>query len=845
MQLKLDKQLPAIYVEVVLPVPIPTTFTYSVPLDMQQYIQTGVRVLVEFGNRKLYTAIVAKVTDTPPTTYETKDVLDVLEDTPSVLPVQLKFWEWMASYYVATTGEVMQVALPSGLKLTSQSKIQIHPEFDILEHEEELSDRDIRFLRVIAQDGSIAYNQAGDILGLKQPYKIIKDLVERQAILIFEEVKDKYKPKVKTKIRLNPLYLEVEGSLDRLFSDLGEKKSKAKQEEVLLKYLSLVPVLNEPAQNEIGIEKAKLLKGGHIEVSPSALKTLIKNGVLEQFEQIISRFEEEEYTVYENEKIEITLSEAQRTAQEEVLLHFQQKDIVLLHGVTGSGKTEVYISMIQQVLESGSQVLFLLPEIVLTAQMVVRLRKVFGNALGVYHSKFSDNERVEVWQGVIEKRYQVIVGVRSSIFLPFDNLGLIVVDEEHESSYKQYDPAPRYNARDMALILAQMHQAKVVLGSATPSIESYYHALKGQYGFVQLTERYGNAQLPEIILADTKRERKKKTMKEDFTSVLLDEITEKINNNEQVILFQNRRGYAPYLMCEECNWVPSCDSCSVSLTYHIHRDELRCHYCGHREAVPKSCICCGSTKVRTVGIGTQKLEEDIKLMVPEARVQRMDLDSTRKKFSYQQIIRDFEDRHIDILVGTQMVSKGLDFDHVTLVGVFDIDRMLNFPDFRAYERAFQMLTQVSGRAGRRGKEGKVIIQTNTVKHPVLHKVINNDYRGFFYTEIAERQTYDYPPYTRLIKISVKCDDKEKADLGARYLAHELTKKLGTQRVLGPQEPIINKIRNWFLVDVLIKLERSKQVSPKKVKEIIKAEINKMNMDRQFRRVNVVVDVDPV
>ncbi|MEH0153862.1 primosomal protein N' [Limibacter armeniacum] len=844
MDLELTSE-PTLFVEVLLPVPIPGTFTYRVPVAMNDLVQKGVRVLVEFGARKLHTGIIADIHNRPPKNYQAKYLLDLLDDSPTVNELQLKFWNWMAQYYVATPGEVMKAGLPAGLKLSSQSRIQLRPEFDIEEalDLEVLSDKELRLLRSLEQEDSIPYEQAADILEVKNPYYIVKELVRKEAILLFEAVKDKYKPKTKKKLRLNPIFLETEEGLEQLFASLGTKQ-KAKQEEVLMKFLMMVPVLTNPASNEEGIDKKELLEGGTSQVSASSLTTLIRNGILEEFEFIVSRFEEDEYSATRYQDAEVKLSEAQQAAESQVLGYFEEKDIVLFHGVTGSGKTEVYIELIKKVLDSGSQVLFLLPEIVLTAQMVVRLKKIFGDLLGVYHSKFSDNERVEVWKGVADGRYQVVVGVRSSIFLPFENLGLIVVDEEHEPSYKQYDPAPRYNARDMALVLAQMHKAKVVLGSATPSVESFYHALNGAYGLVQLKKRFGDAQLPEVTLADLKLERKRKTMKEDFSSVLLEQVRNSINEHKQVILFQNRRGYAPYVMCEDCSWIPTCPSCSVSLTYHIHRNQLRCHYCGHSEAVPKSCVQCGSTKIRTMGVGTQKLEEDIKFLIPEARVQRLDQDTTRKKYGYQQIIQDFEQRHIDILVGTQMVSKGLDFDHVNLVGVFDIDRMLNFPDFRAEERTFQMLTQVSGRAGRKKDKGLVVIQTNNVKQTILHKVARADYEAFFRKEIEERKQYHYPPFTRLIKLSVKAEDRDKASAAAGLLARELVKKLGAKRVLGPQEPVINKIRNHYLMDILVKLERQK-VNPQKVKEIIREVLGELDGDRQFRKVYVNIDVDPV
>ncbi|WP_439559564.1 replication restart helicase PriA, partial [Dyadobacter sp.] len=519
------------------------------------------------------------------------------------------------------------------------------------------------------------------------------------------------------------------------------------------------------------------------------------------------------------------------------------KEVVLLHGITGSGKTEVYIDQIRQVLEGGSQVLFLLPEIALTTQIVVRLRKVFGDVMGIYHSKFSDNERVEVWKGILDGKFQFVVGVRSAIFLPFDNLGLIIVDEEHESSYKQHDPAPRYNARDVAVIMSYMHKGKTLLGSATPSLESYYHAKSGRYGLVEMKQRFGNAALPTFELIDIKKEKKSKKMKNEFSSVLIEQLQHNLNHKEQTILFQNRRGYSPYMQCEECNWISECANCDVSLTYHMKARELRCHYCGHKEEVPRTCPHCGSTKVRTMGYGTEKIEEEINLMFPGARVQRMDLDTTRAKNAYQQIIQEFEEGGIDILVGTQMVSKGLDFDNVSVVGIFDADRIIHFPEFRASERAFQMLTQVSGRAGRRAdKPGKVLIQTANPAQKLLERIIENDYIGMYESEIIEREKYSYPPFTRLIKVTVKHVDEAVANKAAQVLAKKLIENLGLSRVLGPQPPLVERVRNQFLFDILIKLEREK-INFKAAKSFIQEKVIDILTDKTLKSIQVVIDVD--
>ena len=521
---------------------------------------------------------------------------------------------------------------------------------------------------------------------------------------------------------------------------------------------------------------------------------------------------------------------------------FAEKDIVLLHGITGSGKTEVYVDIIHKVLDSGSQVLFLLPEIALTTQIVLRLKRIFGNKMGVYHSKFSDNERVEVWKGVVEGRYQFVVGVRSAVFLPMENLGLIIVDEEHETSYKQFDPAPRYHARDVAIMIALRQKAKVLLGSATPSMESYYMAQRGRYGLVELNQRYGNAQLPKIELVDLKKERKDKTMKNDFSSSLLSAISENINKNEQTIVFQNRRGYSPYMNCMECNWIGQCDQCAVSLTYHMGSRQLICHYCGYHEPEPRLCPVCNSPRLRTMGVGTEKIEDELNEFFPQAKTLRMDLDTTRTKNAYQQLIGEFQKGEVDILVGTQMISKGLDFGKVSLVGIFDADRMIHFPDFRSSERAFQMLTQVSGRAGRRETPGRVLIQTASPEHPLLKMVIENDYRTFFETEIKERKRYNYPPFTRVIKITTKHTEKAVSLQAAEELARQLAQQMGSERVLGPERAMVERIRNKYLFEVWLKLEKDK-LNIKAAKDLVKEKAENLATDKRFKTVRVVINVD--
>ncbi|MCE7063536.1 primosomal protein N' [Dyadobacter sp. CY343] len=819
-----------LFVDLILPVPVPSLFTYRVPRELSGLVKVGARVIVQFGKKRVITAVIAKIHSTPPPQYQAKYIMELLDEQPIVTNHQLELFKWVAEYYLCNIGEVLNVALPAGLKITSQSRIQLNPEF---EYEDLLTDQEAIVIEEIKKHQTLSYEEVERLLQKSNITSIIKSLVGKRAVILYEEVKERYKPKVVKKIRLKSAYLSNE-ALNAL---AGSLEKNQKQQDILLKYLSFIPVYNNPDLNQKGLDKSVF--GGDDSISASSLNTLIKKGVFEQFEIFISRFEE----IPAGSTTAITLTETQTEAVAQIQEHFKQKEVVLLHGITGSGKTEVYIDLIRQVLESGSQVLFLLPEIALTTQIVVRLKKVFGDVMGIYHSKFSDNERVEVWKGILDGKFQFVVGVRSAIFLPFDNLGLIIVDEEHESSYKQHDPAPRYNARDVAVIMSYMHNGKTLLGSATPSLESYYHATSGRYGLVEMKQRFGNAALPTFELIDIKKEKKQKKMKNEFSSVLIEHLQHNLKHKEQTILFQNRRGYSPYMQCEECNWISECANCDVSLTYHMKVSELRCHYCGHKEEVPRTCPNCGSPKVKTIGFGTEKIEDEINLMFPEARVQRMDMDTTRAKNAYQQIIQDFEVGGIDILVGTQMVSKGLDFDNVSIVGIFDADRMINFPEFRATERAFQMLTQVSGRAGRRAdKPGKVLIQTANPGQKLLERVVLNDYTGMYESEIGEREKYNYPPFSRLIKVTVKHIDEATANRAAKVLAEKLAGNLGLSRVLGPQPPLVERVRNLFLFDILIKLEREK-INFKAAKSFIQEKVIDILTDKTLKSIQVVIDVD--
>ena len=813
-----------LFADVILPLPIPGLFTYSVPALLADQVQIGSRVIVSFGKKKVLTGIVANIHATPPQNYTVKEIIECMEAEPLVTERQISLWNWMADYYMCTIGDVMNAALPSGFKLNSESQIRLNSHFN--NPTLPFSEKEQLLISKLHTKEYITYDEAGKLLLVKSAGSIIKSLLLKERILVTEQVKDKYTPLTIKRIKLSEAYID-ETKLEELLTTL---KKKAKQRFVIEKYFELKKEANS-------IEKSKLLA----EIpSASALQTLIKNGILEETIETISRINFDD----DNSINEIVLTSEQQKAKEEIVEHFKLKEAVLLHGITGSGKTEVFIELIKNALAGGSQVLYLLPEIALTTQIVSRLKKVFGGKMGVYHSRFTENERVEVWQGLLSERFSFVVGVRSSVFLPFTNLGLVIIDEEHETSYKQYDPAPRYHARDTALVLARMHHAKTLLGSATPAIESYYNTEQGKWGLVRLDKRFGEASLPDTVLVDLKRERKFKTMRNEFSEVLLNELKSNEEKQEQSILFQNRRGFSPLLMCEDCSYVPKCNNCAVSLTYHLYSNELRCHYCGHCEDAPVACPECGSAKIKTLGFGTEKIEDSLKLFLPDANIARMDLDTTRKKNSYQDIIERFENREIDVLIGTQMVSKGLDFDRVSLVGVLDADKMLHFSDFRSYERTFQMLTQVSGRAGRKDIKGKVIIQTSEPEHPLFAKIIKNNYQAFYNEEIHERRKYHYPPFYRLIKLTVKEPNKTTVEEAANYLAGQLIKTLGKNRILGPETPVINKIRNYFINEIYIKLERDK-VNSKAVKDQVLKEIKTLLSMQKFKNALVAPDVDPI
>lgn len=822
-----DKKL--VFTDVLLPVPIPRYFTYKIPDYLIDRLDTGYRVIVQFG-KKILTGIIWEKHDREPENYKARYLLDVIDDEPVLTGKQMNLLGWIAEYYMCTPGEVLNAALPTGLKLSSESLIQLHPEFK--GEENTFSDKELELLKSLEFEKSLTYPQAARILDIKNIYHILKSLIQKEAIIIYEEIREGYKPKKIKKVKINPQFLK-DNQLENLFDSL---EKQPKQVDVLLKYLQYVPVYEDPGRNTPGIDKNILLKDN---ISKSSYNTLKKNGILNEFEIHVPRF-----SLPESPGYEVNLSPEQQDVKKQITDSFSAGDTTLLHGITGSGKTEIYLDLIRGILREGKQVLYLLPEIALTTQIVERLLKVFGNEMGVYHSKYSDNERVEVWKGILNHRFKLVVGVRSSIFLPFENLGLIIVDEEQDNSFKQQEPAPRYHARDVALYLGHLHGAKTLLGSATPSLESYFLAKNGKYGYVSLKKRFGESILPQIRLVNILKERKNKTMRSNFSSELLNILEQTIRTDNQALLFQNRRGYSPFVICEDCGWIPQCHQCSVSLTYHMYSDNLRCHYCGYKELVPAVCKACGSTRIRTSGFGTEKIEDDLKIYLTDARVKRMDLDTTRNRLSYQRIIKDFDTGELDILVGTQMITKGLDFGRVILVGIMDADRMLYFPDFRSTEKTFQMLTQVSGRAGRRKERGLVLIQTSNPGHAVFDKVIRNDYEGMAVEELQERKKFNYPPFSRLIEVIFKHRDEEISARIAQTYTRIIKKELGTSRVLGPEEPLIAKIRNEYLNHIMIKLTRDK-LNLHFVKSLLEdTAVSIMNI-REFRKGRIIFNVDPV
>jgi primosomal protein N' (replication factor Y) len=813
----------ATFVNVILPLSLPKLYTYRVPLELIDAVGPGKRVAVQFGKRKVYAAIVHSTSDKPPKDYEAKYILDLLDEEELVSARLLKFWEWIASYYMCALGDVMTAALPASFRLESTTNIQLNPDCDLSTLE--LSDKEFLIVEALTVQDELNMDQLSDIIQQKNIFPLLKSLYLKEAILLTEELKELYKPKMTSCIRLADAY-NTDERIEELFRQL---EKQPKQVDALMAYFHL-------RHESVHVEKNALTKKSGI--SESSLKTLVKNGIFEEYKMQVDRLNSEPVT-----QESFSLNPAQQTAFDQIKEAFREKDAVLLHGVTSSGKTHVYVKLIEEVIAQGRQALFLLPEIALTSQIVSRVQKYFGSKAVSFHSKYSQNERVELWHKIRSGEVQVIIGARSAIFLPFHELGLIIVDEEHESSYKQHDPAPRYHARDASIMLASIWQCKTILGSATPSFESYHNARTDRYGLVQMKQRFGEMAMPVLQTANIAEETRVKTMKGHFTQVLFGEIEQALTNNEQVILFQNRRGYAPILECQSCRWIPKCTNCDINLTYHKYIDSLKCHYCGYSQKVPKSCHACGSHLLNLKGLGTEKVEDELNIFFPEARVARLDLDATRTKHGHEQIIRSFENREADILVGTQMISKGLDFENVSVVGIINADQLLFFPDFRAHERAYQLLTQVSGRAGRKNKQGKVIIQTSVPQHHVIQEVLQQRYEYLFVNELEERKKFLYPPFFRLIRLVVKHKDYNTAHEASQHLRDLLYKRLG-EHIIGPESPHVSRIRNQYIKEMLIKIDRNATYL-QDVKKFIRDQVLQTQSTDAFKRVIIYADADPL
>ena len=818
------------FVDVILPLPLQASFTYALPPEMDGQVQIGCRVVVSFGRKKFYTGIVRNVHYLKPQEYEVKEVSAVLDEHPILVPLQFRFWEWLADYYLCTQGDVYKAALPSGLKLESETVVEYNPDFEAAEP---LSEREQKVLDLLAVEPEQTVTRLEKESGLKNILAVVKSLLEKDALFVKEELKRTYKPKTETRVRLTEAACN-ERRLHFFFDELQRRAPK--QLDLLMKYIELSGCLGGREVKEVS--KAELLKRSG--ATPAVFSGLVDKGVFEVYQQEVGRLETVSQAVMSLNELNIH----QQRAFDEIRVSFRKKNVCLLHGVTSSGKTEIYIHLIDEAIRQGKQVLYLLPEIALTTQITERLKRVFGSRLGIYHSKFPDAERVEVWQKQLSHEpYDIILGVRSSLFLPFQRLGLVIVDEEHENTYKQQDPAPRYHARNAAIILASMCGAKTLLGTATPSVESWYNATEGgKYALVELKERYKEIQLPEIIPVDIKELQRKKRMNGPFSPLLLQYVREALEQKEQVILFQNRRGFAPMIECHTCGWVPKCKNCDVSLTYHKGLNQLTCHYCGYTQPVPRQCPACEGVDLRNRGFGTEKIEDDVKAIFPEARVARMDLDTTRTRTAYERIIHDFQQGRTDILIGTQMVSKGLDFDHVSVVGILNADSMMNYPDFRAYERAFQLMAQVAGRAGRKNKRGRVVLQTKSIDHPIIPQVMHNDFEGMVAGQLAERQLFRYPPYYRLVYVYLKHRNEQLLDVMAQTMAAKLRAVFGA-RVLGPDKPPVARIQTLFIRKIVLKIETNAPMA--RARQLLVQVQQEMVAEDRFKSLIVYYDVDPM
>lgn len=815
-----------------MPLPLAGSFTYRLPASCEADVQVGSRVVVQFGVKRYYTSIVLrKHTEEPQGDYEIKEVVEVLDIAPIVQPQQLQLWQWIADYYMCSIGDVYKAALPSGLKMESETMVELNPSFVA---DMPLKDSEQALLDALLVNPKQRIQQLLKNSGQKNGMRLVKALLDMGAVTVDEAMRQSYKPKKELYVRIAEAYRSEEALNKALLS----LQRAAKQQMLLLKLIELAQCEESDSFSAVALPRSVLLKESGM--TPAALNALIAKGIVETYSVEVERLAATATSLLSNMS---PLSIHQQRAFDEINRSWEKHDVCLLHGVTSSGKTEVYIHLINEQLKQGRQALFLVPEIALTQQMTERLQRAFGARLGVYHSKFSDAERVEIWKRQLsDTPYDVILGVRSSVFLPFKNLGLIIVDEEHETTYKQQDPAPRYHARSVAVMLAAAHNGKTLLGTATPSIESYYNALCGKYGLVQMTERYSQVQLPKVAVVDLKEESRKKRMYGPFSTLLHDAMRDALANSRQIILFQNRRGYAPMLECVACGWVPKCDRCDVSLTYHRGMHQLECHYCGNVYNVPVKCPSCGGNALEKRGMGTERIEEEVLRHFPAARVARLDLDTTRTKNAYDKILTDFQEGRTNVLIGTQMISKGLDFDNVDVVGIMNADTMLNFPDFRSYERSFQLMAQVAGRAGRRGRQGMVVLQTRNIDVPVIHQVTTNDYQGLYADQVAERELFHYPPYCRLIYIYVKGRNEVNVARASDILGQRLRYYFG-ERILGPEAPAVARVHSLHIRKLMLKVEPTLGV--KRVRQCLHAVEQELQELEMLHGLMLFYDVDPM
>jgi len=812
-----------LYTEVIIPLALPKNYTWAVPTHLQQLVQPGVRVEVVLGKQKKYAGIVKKIIHQAPERFKPKEIIQVLDSSPIVHQQQLQFWDWIAGYYLCSEGEVMQAAVPANLKLSSESILVWNEGGNYTT--DQLTDEEYIVTEALELKRELKLSEVQHLLDATHVYPVIKRLIEKDVCYVWEELKERYKPKKEKYVLLQDAYKD-ESKLEELLNNWSRAP---KQMELLLAYLHL-------HQTQQEVTQADLLKKAN--ANSAQLKGLIDKQVLKVVSRKIDRLQRSTADI----NLNYTLSPAQEQAKQEINNCFQTKDVCLLHGITGSGKTQIYIQLIEAQIKQGNQVLFMLPEIALTAQIIRRLEAHFGGHIGIYHSKFNDNERVEIWQKVCNNELKVVLGARSAALLPFSKLGLVIIDEEHDPSFKQQDPAPRYQARDAAIFLANLFKAKVLLGSGTPSIESRFNAEQQKYGYVTLTERYGSGELPAIELVDMKPYLKGKAGTVLISPILEEKIATTLAQHKQVILFQNRRGYAPYLICQTCGWIPQCEHCDVTLTYHKAKHKLACHYCGTTYPPIQTCVACGSHHFAQRNFGTEKIEEAVLELFPEARVARMDHDTVKGKHDHDTIIRQFEDQKIDILIGTQMVVKGLDFAHVNLVGIIDADGLLSFTDFRVNERGFHLMEQVSGRAGRKDADGRVLIQASNLQHPVLKAVQEHAYDTMYQTELQSRQHFFYPPFSRLIRITFKNKHEHIAEEAAHHFCNGLHTYLG-KYLSGPSQPVVNRIRNQYIWEVLLKIPKDTQFLQQS-KVMIQQQMLILSQHKVYRSVHIIPDIDP-